>query len=326
MAMSNVLGQKRIAKLLTGMIEHQRVSHAYIFAGPKGVGKDKMALEFAKALNCISTQADACDSCHNCRRIEHHNHQDVIWIEPDGKSIKIEQIRQLQKSFQYKLVDSKYKVLIIKQAEFMTLQAANSLLKFLEEPISPLVAILLVESQHQLISTIRSRCQIITFPYLDQQSIVQEMKQKGYREVEILLASNLTVDIEEVKNILDSDEFAQMKNIMVQWNEEIYSEDYRALLTVNDKIVKNDYIKQHLSQFLDLLILWYRDILNVKLNRNAFLVYRDYENILIKQGMQLTEERLIDQIEKIFFAKKQIAANVNLQLALEHLVLSIWEG
>lgn len=326
MSLYQVLGQKNIAEMLVRSIEHNRITHAYIFAGPKGVGKSKMAVEYAKALNCSSNHYDACDHCQNCKKIEHHNHPDVIWVRPNGNSIKIDQIRQIQKDFNYKATESKFKVFIIEQSELMTKQAANSLLKFLEEPQSPRVAILLTENQYQLLSTIRSRCQTITFSHLDPQNIVQILEKEGYRESEILPASNITKDIEEVRNLLSSDEFAQMRNIMIQWSEGIYSKKYQILFSINDKIMKNDYNKEHLPQFLDLLIMWYRDILNIKLNRKAFILYKEHENILNKQALHVTEDQLVNYIETILQTQKQLSSHVNLQLALENLVISLWEG
>lgn len=326
MSLFDVVGQKRIAEMLSKSIKNQRIGHAYVFAGPRGVGKSKMALEFAKALHCKSKPADACDACQNCKRIEHHHHPDVIWLEPDGSTIKIDQIRQLQKDFNYKSVDSGYKVFIIEQAEVMTLQAANSLLKFLEEPYSPTVAILITENPHQLLPTIRSRCQIIQFSHLDPFSIVNTLKEEGYAEKDVLLAAHVTEDIQEVKVLLESEQFANMRSLVIKWSEDIDLRSSQLLYTLNDKIMKNDYIKEHVPLFLDLLLLWYRDILNIKLKRNAFIIYRGYEQTLNKQALHVTEENIIQRMDRILQVKKQIAAHVNLQLALEQMVLSLWEG
>lgn len=326
MSLYDVLGQEHIAELISGSLKDERVGHAYIFAGPKGVGKAKMALEFAKALNCNDKQNDSCDQCQTCKRIEHHNHHNVIWLKPDGNSIKIDQIRQLQKDFHYRPVGIKYKVIIIEQAEQMTHQAANSLLKFLEEPGFLMVAILLIENPNQLLVTIRSRCQIINFATLSTRSITEILKNEGFKESDILLASHITADIEAIRGLLKSEEFAQMRSLMIQWSEDIHSKKYQVLLSINDKIMKNDYIKGQLPLFLDLLIMWYRDILNIKLGRRNHIIYSEYEDILNRQALYLTDKVLINHIEVILRTKKQITSYVNLQLALENMVLSLWEG
>ena len=324
MSLFDVLGQRKAAEILHESLKHQRVAHAYIFAGPKGVGKAKMALEFAKALHCDSKNHDACNQCSSCTRIEHYNHQDVIWIKPERNSIKIEQIRQLQKGFQYKALEN-YKVFIIENAELLTRESANSLLKLLEEPGSPMVAVLLAENPHQLLPTIRSRCQVIHFSHLDPYSMVEMLKDE-FNEQDILLASHITEDIDAVRSILISEQFAQMRNLVIQWSEDISLKNYQILYALNDNILKNEYIKEHLPLFLDLLLLWYRDILNMRLNRNEHVIYKGFENMLHKQELHLTELRIVQMMEDILKAKNQIAAYANSQLALESLVLSLWEG
>lgn len=324
MSLFDVLGQRKAAEILHESLKHQRVAHAYIFAGPRGVGKVRMAIEFAKALHCESKDDDACNQCSSCTRIEHYNHPDVMWIKPEGNSIKIEQIRQLQKGFHYKALND-YKVLIIENAEVLTRESANSLLKFLEEPGSPMVAVLLAENPHQLLPTIRSRCQVIHFSHLDPYSMIEMLKSE-FKEQDILLASHITEDMDGVRDLLISEQFAQMRNLVIQWSEDISLKNYQLLYTINENILKNEYIKEHLPLFIDLLLLWYRDILNVKLNRNEHVIYKESESILRKQALHLTELRIVKMMEDLLKAKNQMAAYANSQLALESLVLSLWEG
>lgn len=326
MSMHNVIGQERVANILINGLKYKKIAHAYIFAGPKGVGKEKMALEFAKALNCTSDSIDACNNCESCKRIDHLNNNSVVWIEPETNSIKIEQIRALQKNSYYKNGESHYRVLIIKNAELMTNQAANSILKFLEEPTPNTVIILLVENKQQLLLTIKSRCQILNFSLLSPSSIVDILKDEGYKEIDILIASNLTQDILKVKELISNDQFVQMRNIMIKWNEDLKYNHYQALISVNDRIVKNDYIKERLPQFLDLLILWYRDILNIKLKRQQNVIYKGFEELLIKHSQHITIQFVMDKIEAILLAKDKISSHVNPQLALEEMVLAFQEG
>ena len=270
--------------------------------------------------------ADACDHCSSCKKIDNYNHQSVYWIEPDGSSIKIEQIRQLQKDFFYKAVEAEYQVLIIKQAEKMTQQAANSLLKFLEEPASAVVIILLTENTHRLLTTIISRCQIVNFLPLEPGLIEQLLADEGFGRNEIYLAAHLTTDINQVRELLNGEQFAQMRTQVIQWSEDICFNKYQSLIAINDKIIKNSYINDNLHQFLDLLLLWYRDVLNKKLFIEKRLVYQGYREQLSKQAEKITERQLINSLDKILFAKKQLSSYVNPQIALENLVLTIWEG
>ncbi len=326
MSLFDILGQKRVAEMLSKGLKNRRIAHAYVFAGSKGVGKSKMALEFAKALNCHTNTHDACDTCKSCTRIAHYNHQDVKWVKPDGYTIKIEQIRQLQKDSHYKSTESNYRVYIIEHAETMTQQAANSLLKFLEEPQSPTVVILLTENAHQLLSTIRSRCQMIHFSHIDPYHMVETLTIKGYEERDVLLAAHLTEDIDEVQALLESEQFANMRALVIKWSEDIESHHMQALYTIDEKILKNDYIKEYLPRFIDLLLLWYHDIFHMKWEKTEAIVYKGYEQVLNKQALYVADDELIRRIEEILHVKKQIAAYVNPQLALEQLVLSLWEG
>ncbi|TCS77955.1 DNA polymerase III subunit delta' [Tepidibacillus fermentans] len=326
MSFEQVIGQQRVAEQLKRSIQNNRVGHAYIFVGPTGVGKAKMAIEFAKALNCEDGNGNACDHCLHCRKINHHNHPDVIFVKPEKQSITIDQIRQLQHEFHYKAMDSKRKVYIIEQAEKMTTVAANSLLKFIEEP-HPFVTILfLVENLHMVLPTIRSRCQVIYFSLLKPTDILELFQQDGYSEQEILLAAYLTNDRNEVKELAISEWFAQMKSLMIQWVKEILSKSPQALLSIQEKILKDDEVKEQLPRFLDLLLVWYRDILNIRLHRHHAVIFKDYLDLLNQYGLNMSENQLLDKIEQILETKRRIASHVHPQLALEQLVILLQEG
>lgn len=325
MALAEIIGQNHIVEQLIGIIRNDRISHAYIFSGPKGVGKSRAALEFAKALNCFSFEKDVCEQCKNCIQINHNNHPDVIWIKPDGKSIKIDQIRQLQKDMNYIPFGVKYKVFIIQQAELLTQQAANSLLKFLEEPEERIVAILIVENYSRLLATIKSRCQIINFSHLDPYNTVKVIKDGIGRSKDILIAAHLTSDVNDIERYLSSGEFAKLKNLMIQWVEEIFFRKYEALNSIN-QLINVEEIKEDNQKFLELLILWFRDLVNIKLGRTDFIIFEDYRSNLEKQVLRLTEAQILNHIEEILEIKKKLSSNVNLQLSLERLILSLWEG
>src|SRR5699024_7079596 len=154
--------QPLASQMISRSIDRQRISHAYLIQGQKGVGKEAIAQLLAARLFCErAVSADPCNDCMNCRRIESRNHPDVHWIEPDGLSIKKQQIDELQKEFIYSGLESNKKVYIIKGAETLTVNASNRILKFLEEPSKQTTAILLTENSRAIISTIRSRCQVI---------------------------------------------------------------------------------------------------------------------------------------------------------------------
>lgn len=180
------MGQDRAKRILMQSIEMGRVSHAYLFIGPEGIGKRSLALAFAAALNCIG-ESPACGECTHCRRIMQGNHPDLTVIEPEGKSFKIEQIRKLQQLISFKPYEGRYKIFVLDGVEAFTEQAANSLLKTLEEPPSHSVLILLA-NENYVLPTISSRCTIVHLQPLPQEQVREVLVQKGIADAESIAA------------------------------------------------------------------------------------------------------------------------------------------
>ncbi|MFH2011831.1 MAG: DNA polymerase III subunit delta' [Pseudomonadota bacterium] len=178
MSFKDILGQYRQIAIIKKAIEINRVPHAYLFLGEEGVGKRLTAITLAKALNCLVEFADSCDECDSCRKIISGNHPDVTVIEASGNSIKIDQIREMQRFLKYKSFEGEKKVCIIPNVEKMNLAAANSILKTLEEPSPDIVLILTTTSPHMLLPTINSRCQKLKFQPLNSDLIFKLIKEK----------------------------------------------------------------------------------------------------------------------------------------------------
>ncbi|MCL4532432.1 MAG: DNA polymerase III subunit delta', partial [Actinobacteria bacterium] len=159
--MWRTIGHDRAVRLLQKSIDAERVSHAYLFSGPRGIGKATLAREFARALNCLQFQAGPCGECRSCRRIENGTHPDVrvINLEEGSKNISIETVRDLQEGVALRPFEGRVKVYIIEEAERLSEAASNSLLKTLEEPPPSVVLLLTVLDATMLLPTIVSRCQ-----------------------------------------------------------------------------------------------------------------------------------------------------------------------
>ncbi len=181
MKFSEIIGQEVAVNILKKSIENNRCAHAYLFVGPDGVGKRTTAIAFAKALNCRSSCSDGCDGCDSCRKIENGTHPDVELITPrEGRlAISIEQIRKLQRSVSYKPLEGNWKVYIIDDAASATEDAANCLLKTLEEPPPQVILILITENIYRLLSTVRSRCQLILFKQIPR-TLIEKMLRDQY--------------------------------------------------------------------------------------------------------------------------------------------------
>jgi DNA polymerase-3 subunit delta' len=154
-----------LAQQLRRSLQHGRVAHAYLFAGPRDGGKEAMAQTLAKALNCPEKEADSCDRCDSCRRIEARVHPDVHWVRPESKSrrISVDQIREFERSIHLRPTEARVKVGIIADADCMGEEASNAFLKTLEEPPGQTVILLLSAEPQRLLPTILSRCLKISF-------------------------------------------------------------------------------------------------------------------------------------------------------------------
>src|SRR5690606_20018606 len=176
-----------------------RLAHAYLFEGQKGTGKKAVSQLLTKSLFCSQLKDGVipCETCHNCKRINSGNHPDVHVIEPDGTFIKKEQIQYLQEEFSKTAVESNRKVYTIVHADKMTVSAANSLLKFLEEPTGHTIAILLTEQGQQILPTILSRCQWIHFRPFTMSHLVEKLVENGVQPSKGLLIAHMTNNVEE---------------------------------------------------------------------------------------------------------------------------------
>ncbi|WP_408955276.1 DNA polymerase III subunit delta' [Natroniella sp. ANB-PHB2] len=323
MGFNKVIGQNLAITILKKQLGSNRLSHAYLFLGEQGVGKDIAAFEFAKAINCQEKSTDACDQCISCRKANNQNHPDIIEIKPDDKYIKIDQIRQLQKEILYKPYESKWKIYLIYQADSLSLEAANSLLKILEEPPRYAIIILVLDSTENILPTILSRCQLIRFRILPDELIKQELisNYKLSAEKSQLITSlaagryeNAIQLVEDKERLAKREEILKLLLTLKKSEQVVVFESVERLLEYSDKI----------NQTLELFLLWYRDLLLVKLNQVDSLVNADYQDKLIKESERYSIEE-IEEIIRIVQSTNNVIKkyNVNLQLTLEVMLLKL---
>lgn len=177
MSFSQVLAQERAKAFLKGAIAAGRVSHAYLFAGPAGTGRGTTALAFCRVLNCLRPEGgDACGTCASCRRMADaealKNYPDLVEVVPDGQYVKIDRIRELNRVLAFAPVYGRYRVCLIRKAEALRDEAANAFLKTLEEPPPGNVFILSATEPMNLLPTILSRCQRVSFQPLPREVMV----------------------------------------------------------------------------------------------------------------------------------------------------------
>ena len=196
MSFKDVLGHERPIKLLQHAIQEDKVVNSYLFLGNEGIGKKWVALQFAKTLNCLkfkNKKGDACDQCISCKKIDHHLHPDVLLIEPEGQTLKVDRVREMLKDLAYRPYEGQRRVCILSAADRMAPHMSNTLLKTLEEPPLHTVIILLANNRRLMLPTVLSRCQSIQFNPLPTPSVSHWlMEQKGINEMEAHLLAALS--------------------------------------------------------------------------------------------------------------------------------------
>lgn len=322
-----ILGQEKAVRLIQADLKRGRVAHAYLFSGPRGAGKRTAALALAKALNCSSApRDDFCDRCDTCRRIEHKNHPDVVRIVPDGASIKIDQIRRLQREFAYSAAEAEHRVVIIEQAETMTVEAANSMLKFLEEPVTPMVAILIAEQADAVLTTIRSRCRRIRFVPLLPEHLEEMLTGEGLDPAMARIVAHVAGVREEALRLAEEGEFARLCEQVIKWSGEVLTGRGQALIFLQTEWMKGNPDKKEMEKILQLTLLWFRDLLNRKLGRTDREIFTPWANEISRQSAGWTSSRLVKAMDCVLQAQRQLSGPVQPQSVFEQMVLAIQEG
>ncbi|WP_379137115.1 DNA polymerase III subunit delta' [Paenibacillus sp. sgz500958] len=322
MPFQDILGQDNAKRLLQNALRNESVSHAYLFSGPAGCGQMKTALTFAQAIFCTTSQDDACGECLECRKVEHGNHPDLQLLAPDGASIKIDQIRDLQRTFSYRSGGTNPKVYIIDGADKMTVQAANSLLKFLEEPPAPAVGILIADNGRSLLPTIQSRTQRIPFSPLHPEIMLQALASEGIPAPLARCAVSLTAGIEGCREILQQNWFAEMRNLMLQLAKESLSKGSSAVATAGQKVFKTG-LGEHLDTLFSMFHLWFKDMLYFLHRKHESIVFIDQLDFISRHADLRDKAEWVNYMEAAAESKKKLRFNVNPQLCLEQFLISL---
>lgn len=307
-------GQRRAKSLLEKSLSSGRIAHAYLFRGPEGVGKTLFAAAMAKALNCrVSGPAGACRQCASCRKYDSGNHPDYKVEKPEKGVIKIERVRQLNKSLSFPPYESQWRVVVLEDIHTMRPEAANSLLKTLEEPPKGNVLILTAETSKSILPTMSSRCQIIPFFSLglEETAVILRIQHNFDAEQAALLARLAEGSPGRALLLHQTNMIATWKGVIeVLSNEELRSERHCA--TVMRWAVNMADLKENLVPLLGLLRLWLRDQLN-EIEGGAQQRY----------PMAKTQQRVFESMEAIDQAERQLARNCNRLLVCEMLLFRL---
>ncbi len=328
--------QPEVWTLITNSLRKDRLGHAYLFEGERGTGKQEMALRMAQLIFCNQSNISEADcSCLECQRISSNNHPNVYSISPDGQSIKKEQIKFLQEEFQKKSIESGQKLYIINQADKMTASAANSLLKYLEEPFENTYIILLTSSIHQLLPTIISRCQVVSFRPLSKAEVIHQLIETGISSSKANLLANMTNSVEDARQLSQDEWFSEALGIVVRIFKTLHpnrktggSEIKNSeIATASMIVIQEDWIghfkdRQQASQGLDILLYLFKGLLAKRLGNDENNALKGFE-IDDEIAFGFSEMKLAEKLTRILEAKSKLQANTNQQLLLEQLVIRL---
>lgn len=315
--------QSEMVRFLVNSYRKNRLVHAYVLEGAKGVGKLSVAKNFAKMLLCESDDK-ICGTCRSCQMIDQDGHVNVYVIRKEGNNIKKEQIQTLQSEFSKMAAEDSAKVYIIEDADKMSVSAANSLLKFLEEPMKNTYALLLTENKQMLLPTIRSRAVVLSFKSLSQEELIEQYCEAGVNQYAAIVAS-LTQNLDEGILLAQSERLASLIDLVLK-TEECFVKtklDPSILLMQHQ-----DLFKEKDSQFLylKLFMIYYEDVLRMKLGKTDQLAFRIYSSSLSASEQVNTTTSCLNKLRAMLEAEKRLMANANMMLCLDQLFLEMKGG
>ncbi|MFJ8066783.1 DNA polymerase III subunit delta' [Psychrobacillus sp. NPDC096426] len=313
-------------KQIQSIVQKNRIGHAYIIEGAKGTGKVKVMQFFVQLILCENPIENVpCETCRSCKRLKSNNHLNFKELEPDGQFIKRGQIDDLIHEMSKTAIETGRKIYVIHQADQLNASAANTLLKFLEEPQSEITAILLTDRMHALIPTIRSRCQHISLAAMPQSLLKQRLVEEGITDSMASTVCRMTNQVEEAIRLAKDEHFGLARKSVLKLVEASGKSVQDALMCIHEDFGPLLKEKEHAEQALDLLLFAYRDIVAIKASNVAVCTYPDMIHYWKQIALHTTYEQLSKQLEIILHAKQNLHKNMNRTLMMEQLMLNLQE-
>jgi DNA polymerase III subunit delta' len=327
MGFAELIGHTKQLESIRAALANQRLHHAYLFAGPEGVGKRTIAIAFAKAIHCSERADDYCGRCANCASIIDSNHADVRVVQPltGKKEIGIHQVRELERELRYRSFSGKHKVAIVDPASLMNVSAQNALLKTLEEPPQNSLIILVTPNAGGLLPTLRSRCLRLSFAPLPRQQVATflQKKQSVSAEDADFLAAMSMGSIGVAAN-LDQATLIEKRRIWVEKLGALRGGDYQGAINAAEALAAN---REDALEFLKWAESWYRDLLIHGVTGAAdALVNLDMMPQIEQSSAECGADRALAALVRISGATAGIQRNLNRRMVLEKFLFGLVEG
>lgn len=324
----DIIGHEQMIEHLKNAITMDKVSHAYIINGPEKSGKMMLAEAFAAALQCERGEAEPCMECHSCKQAVGRNQPDIIYVRHEKpNTISVDDIRtQLNNDIVIKPYSSKYKVYIVDEAQKMNVQAQNALLKTIEEPPVYAVIILLTTNADSFLPTILSRCVTLNIKAVADEEIkkflMSQYQIPDYQaEVCVAFAQG---NVGKAIALASSEDFNELKAAAIQLIKRL---DDIELYEMTEAVKQINEYKLEINDYFDLMMIWYRDVLYYKATKDVNkLIFKDEVYDIKRQAEQSSYNGIETILEALQKAQVRLNANVNFDLVIELLLLTIKEN
>ena len=340
----SIIDQEQPIRLLKNILLSRTIPNALVFTGADGVGKNAVAISFAMACNCVERKAlpdngyfsDAhlsaavpCGHCRSCRKIQSDNHPDIIRVEPSGSFIKIKQIRNICDTLSMKPYEARLRIVIISDTKAMNLQAANALLKVLEEPPERTILILIAMQTSDLLPTIVSRCQHIRFSPVSREKLESFLVEKHGVSIEdaAVFSAMSNGSVGRALSMIKKNSQANwicirnwlLNSIGLEQTESLSLQPIILLFLFAEKLSQN---KEIIQDSLEIIKTYLRDLIIYKYSPEK-IINKDLISKIKYTSQNISVKSLLLQIEAIQTAQNNIKANTNLKLTLEVMMLKL---
>ena len=323
----DVIGHENIIGHFKSSIERGKVAHAYLIHGEKGTGKKLLAGLFAKTLQCESGGTDPCGTCRSCLQCDTGNQPDIIWVTHEKSTvISVDDIReQVNKDIIVRPYSSRYKIYIIPEAELMNPQAQNALLKTIEEPPEYAVIMLLTNNIGKMLPTIISRCITLNLKPVGELDMLDYLSKLGIPLTKAKFCVGFAFgNLGKAVRLATSEEYNEIKQDCVQILKNVNKMEVYELVEAVKKMAK---YKLDVYDYIDLMMMWYRDLLMLKVSGSPDkLLFKEEYATLKQQANYISFEGIENVLEAMDKVKIRLDANVNFDIAMELLLLTIKEN
>lgn len=318
--------QPVLVKKFQRIISQQKLAHAYLFVGPDGSGKDELALWLALSLFCEHPHNGQPDlTCDECQRILTGNHPDVVVAQAEGRQIKVDQIRHIKEEFTKTGMEGSQKVFIIQDADKMTVNAANSLLKFIEEPGPGIFIFMLTNNKNAVLPTIQSRTQIVELPPLAKATLKNRLAQ---RQIPVSLQPiilGLTDSVSQAAEWVQNDWLAHAVDAVLTWFKELCHKDPIAFVVVQTVMKGLAENRQQQQIMLDLMALIWRDalVMVTKAGEQSQLYFENWASVIQQAVVNYKVNDIVECGQITLEAHQLLQQNISFQNVVEQQTLRI---